>query len=210
MASRRRFFDRSAVLVAREVLGWELSVGECAVIITETEAYTADDPASHSFRGQTVRNSSMFAAPGTAYVYLSYGMHWCANVACGPNGVGEAVLLRGGVAVGGADRMRERRPKARTSSDLSIGPGRLTQALGISRSLDGCDLVADEGPLTLRPRYFAPDDVVKTTTRIGLSKAIERPWRFVVPMPADALVPIRIDPRTGAAVRRGQSGNVRR
>jgi DNA-3-methyladenine glycosylase len=85
LVGRRRFFDRSAVDVARDVLGWSLTVGGCVVVISETEAYTATDPASHSFRGVTARNASMFAAPGTAYVYLSYGVHWCVNIACGPN-----------------------------------------------------------------------------------------------------------------------------
>jgi DNA-3-methyladenine glycosylase len=185
MVGRRRFFDRSAVDVARDVLGWSLSIGGCNVVITETEAYTADDPASHSFRGKTARNASMFAAPGTAYVYLSYGVHWCVNIACGPVGVGEAVLVRGGAPCAGVEIMRPRRPKARTVAELTVGPGRLTQALGIDRSVDGADLLADEGVILIRPRFLVPDDAVTTTRRIGLSKAVDRPWRFVALMPVE-------------------------
>ncbi len=180
VAGRRRFFARPAPAVARDLLGWELVVGPCAVVITETEAYTDDDPASHSFRGMTSRNRSMFSVPGTVYVYLSYGVHWCANISTGTTGVGEAVLLRGGVPTRGIATMEVRRPAALRPADLTAGPGRLTQALGIDRTFDGTDVTAEDAPMVVRPRFRYAEADVQSTTRIGITKAVDRPWRFVV------------------------------
>ena len=179
----RSFFDRPAPKVAPELLGKVLIVGDCAVRIVETEAYTEDDPASHSFRGQTKRNASMFGPPGHLYVYFTYGMHWCANIVCGPSGCGEAVLLRAGEPLRGLAAMLDRRPirqSGRRQYDLTNGPAKLTSALGIDRLHDGLDLCRDDAfarivdDATLRPR--AP----VITPRIGIRVATERKWRWAV------------------------------
>jgi DNA-3-methyladenine glycosylase len=144
--------------------------------ITEVEAYDGtNDPASHAYRGPTARNGSMFAEPGTAYVYRSYGVHWCLNVATGELDHGAAVLLRGGEPVTGIDVMERRRGRRQNLSD---GPGKLAQALGVTGDLDGIDLL-DSGPLRLIPGR-PPTRPVLATPRIGISKAIDRRWRFVV------------------------------
>lgn len=143
-----------------------------AVRVVEVEAYQPDDPASHSYAGQTRRNETMFGPPGHLYVYRSYGIHWCANVVTSPEGVGAAVLLRGGIPTVGIDVMRRRRGR---EGDLVNGPGKLTEALGITGHHDGVDLTGKLLHLRLpnRPcRYEA-------TPRIGLSKATATPWRFV-------------------------------
>jgi DNA-3-methyladenine glycosylase len=152
-----------------------------AIRLLEVEAYTEDDPASHSFRGLTPRNRSMFARPGTLYVYRSYGIHWCANVATGGAGRGDAVLLRGGRISEGADVARRRRGRA---DHLADGPGKLCQALGITGEDDGVDLLAG-GDIRLVPSGPTPP-AIRTTPRVGISKAVERPWRFVVDDPAVA------------------------
>jgi DNA-3-methyladenine glycosylase len=146
---------------------------EVQVRITEVEAYTMDDPASHSFRGETPRNHSMFAAAGTLYVYRSYGIHWCANVVTGPIGTGEAVLVRAGAIVCGEDVVRRRRTR---DDHLVDGPGKLAQALAISGDHDGLDLLTP-GPIRLvaGPAPHA----VEATPRVGLTRATDRCWRFV-------------------------------
>jgi DNA-3-methyladenine glycosylase len=168
--------EGSAVEVAQALLGWTLLVDSVGGVIVETEAYTADDPASHSSAGRTDRNASMFAAAGTLYVYRSYGVHWCANVASGAVGEGAAVLLRALEPTQGLDVMRERRGRTGDDRALCAGPGRLAQALGIDASFDGLRLDAD--PFALR----APAErlAIAATPRIGISKAVDRPWRFVV------------------------------
>lgn len=144
--------------------------------ITEVEAYDGtDDPASHAYRGPTARNASMFAKPGTAYVYRSYGVHWCLNVVTGEPDHGAAVLLRGGQPLSGIDVMERRRGRA---DNLTDGPGKLAQALGVTGEHDGIDLL-DAGPLRLAPGK-APALPVLATPRIGITKAADRPWRFVV------------------------------
>jgi DNA-3-methyladenine glycosylase len=159
--------------VARALIGAELLVDGVGGVIVEVEAYRQDDPASHSYRGQTPRNVVMFGPPGYAYVYRSYGVHWCLNVVCGPEGDASAVLLRALEPTYGLDIMRERRG-VEDPRLLCSGPGRLCQALGVTREQDGLPL--DRPPFELRARRAVPDVVVGP--RIGLTKAAERPWRY--------------------------------
>ncbi len=143
--------------------------------VTEVEAYKgSDDPASHAFRGRTGRNGSMFERPGTLYVYRSYGIHWCGNVAAGPEGVGWGILFRGGEIVEGAGVARSRRGR---EDGLANGPGKLTQALGINHSHDGTYLLDGASELRLEAGVTPP--MVMATPRIGITKAQDRPWRFV-------------------------------
>lgn len=147
-----------------------------ALVITEVEAYTSEDPASHSFRGRTERNSSMFGPPGTAYVYRSYGIHWCINVTTGPEGQASALLLRAGVALEGEVAMRRRRGR---DDHLADGPGKLTQALGITGAHDGIDLLSSEVVSLSAGSPMA----FRVTPRIGISKAVEVPWRWLATGP---------------------------
>jgi DNA-3-methyladenine glycosylase len=151
------------------------SGGQVRVRISEVEAYKgSDDPASHAFRGRTRRNGSMFERPGTLYVYRSYGIHWCANVAAGPEGVGWGILFRGGEVVDGLGVARARRGR---DDELANGPGKLAQALGIDHSNNGSYLLDPSSPLRLEPG--SPPDLVMATPRVGISQARDRPWRFV-------------------------------
>lgn len=170
MQNLTTFFDRSAVDVARDLIGATLCVEEVGGIIVETEAYEPDDPASHSFRGQTNRNRSMFGPPAHAYVYRSYGIHWCLNFVCRK---ASAVLIRAIQPVHGLAAMEERR---NVSDPLLFcaGPGRVSQALGISIDHDGMSLAQPPFHLT-QPE--APVLVV-ADRRIGISKAVDQPWRF--------------------------------
>ena len=165
----REFFDRDPVEVARDLIGVELTVGGVGGPIVETEAYDRDDPASHSYRGPTRRNAAMFAAPGTAYVYRSYGLHWCLNAVCRP---GSAVLLRAIEPRHGVEEMVARRGVV-AEQVLCAGPGRLTEALAVDGTFDGMSLLAE--PFRLCPG-IRPDLVIGP--RIGISRATERPWRF--------------------------------
>lgn len=145
------------------------------VRLTEVEAYKgSDDPASHAFRGETPRNSSMFQAPGTLYVYRSYGIHWCANSAAGPPGVGWGILMRAGEILEGESAVIRRRGRY---ENLADGPGKLTQALGITGDHNGVDLFDPESPIRLEPGDTP--DLVMATPRIGISKAKDVPWRFI-------------------------------
>ena len=176
----RDFFARSALEVAPDLLHKVLVVGDRSVRITETEAYLGDDPASHSFRGPTPRTAVMFGPAGVLYVYFTYGMHWCANVVTGADGVGEAVLLRAGLPLTGVDAMRAVRKAARRDRDLTNGPAKLAQALGLDGSANGVDLLVDSAEICIADdRSPAPTRIV-TTPRIGISKAVDRPWRFLV------------------------------
>jgi DNA-3-methyladenine glycosylase len=167
------FFGRDVNAVARDLVGVTFLVNGVGGVIVETEAYAPDDPASHSFPGRTRRNATMFGPPGHLYVYRSYGVHWCANVVCGPPGVGAAVLLRALEPTVGLDEMRRRRG-LHESRLLCAGPGRLTQALGLSGEHDGLPL--DRPPF----RLLALSADVETVAgpRIGISRAEARPWRY--------------------------------
>jgi DNA-3-methyladenine glycosylase len=159
--------------VAYDLVGWTLLVDGVGGVIVEVEAYAPDDPASHSYNGRTPRNAAMFGPPGHLYVYRSYGVHWCANVVCAEDGVGAAALLRALEPTSGIDAMRARRG-ADDLTLLASGPGRLTQALGLAKEHDGADLT--EPPFAFVPP--ATGVAVTTSTRIGITRAAERPWRY--------------------------------
>lgn len=161
-------------VLARQLIGAVLLVNGVGGRIVETEAYDQHDPASHSFAGPTARNAAMFGAPGRAYVYRSYGLHWCLNLVCAPPGHGAGVLLRALEPLAGLALMQQRRGLQEPRL-LCAGPGRLAQALGISREVhDG--LALDQPPFDLQAAA-APVAVV-SGARIGISKAQEQPWRF--------------------------------
>ena len=173
------FCRRDARGVAPELLGWILGTSDGSVSgrIVEVEAYRGDgDEASHSHNGMTPRNEVMFGEPGRLYVYFTYGMHWCANVVCGEEGSGEAVLIRALQPLTGEDRMVQRRPAARRPRDLANGPAKLCQALGIDGDANG-SLLWGEGPFCLWDDGIRPGRV-ETSLRIGISKAVDLPWRW--------------------------------
>jgi DNA-3-methyladenine glycosylase len=177
------FFDRPADVVARELLG-ALVVSRTGGVrtsarIVECEAYLGyRDPASHGYlHRRNDRNTALFGPPGSWYVYLSYGIHWCANLVCEAEGTASAVLLRALEPVEGVERMRERRGRM-DDRELCSGPGKLCQALGITRDLDGC-MMPEAEVIVLPPRVALPFEVV-TTPRIGITKAADWPLRFVV------------------------------
>lgn len=144
------------------------------VMLNEVEAYAgADDPASHAYTGGTPRTASLFGPPGTLYVYRSYGIHWCMNVVTGEPGLPHAVLLRGGTPTEGLEAMVERRGR---SDHLTDGPGKLCQALGVTGAMDGSSVV--DGPLRLEWRV--PRTEINSTPRIGLTRAADRLWRYVL------------------------------
>jgi DNA-3-methyladenine glycosylase len=168
-----------AVLVAETAA--ETPEGEVAVRVVEVEAYRgADDPASHSYKGRTGRNAVMFGPPGHLYVYFIYGMHYCANVVCLPDGVPGAVLLRAGEVLRGHDLARARRPAARREPELASGPARLTEVLGIGRQHNGVDLTDPRSPVRLLPGTRVPPSQVSSGPRVGVAAAQDLPWRFWV------------------------------
>ena len=180
-ALTRAFFDRDALAVAPDLLNKVLVGNGVSARLVEVEAYRADeDPASHAFKGRTPRNASMFAAPGTLYVYFSYGNHWCMNAVCGPGERAHAVLLRAAAPLDGLELMRERRVKATRDRDLAAGPGRLGQAFAADRALDGTSLL--RGPIRIVDDGTPPPARPGVSTRIGLApgKGEKLRYRFYV------------------------------
>jgi len=181
----RDFFDRPVLEVARSLLGCvverETADGVVDVRLTEVEAYAgAIDPGSHAYRGRTARNATMFGPPGHAYVYFTYGMHYCLNLVCAPAGTAEAVLLRAGEVVAGLELTRGRQPDAR-DRDLARGPARLTRALAVDRALDGADVTAAGSPLRVLAGGPVPDAAVLTGPRVGVAgDGALTPWRFSI------------------------------
>lgn len=165
-------FSEEPLALAARLIGAELYVDGVGGLIVETEAYSAEDPASHSFNGPKARNASMFGPVGRAYVYRSYGMHWCLNLVCGET-PGGAVLVRAIEPLAGLDIMRRRRG-LEASRALCSGPGKLCQALGVSIAHDGLSLTAP--PFAMTPAKLAYD--VVAGPRVGITRAADRPWRF--------------------------------
>jgi len=170
---RRSFFDRRVLNVAPELIGATLLVDGVGGRIVEVEAYHHTDPAAHSYRGQTDRNAVMFGPPGVAYVYRSYGIHWCLNFVCEAEGSASAVLIRALEPIEGLAAMRRRRGVA-DERLLCSGPGRLCQALGVTHRHNGLPL--DKAPFELRAREGKA--AIVRGVRIGITKAVERPWRY--------------------------------
>jgi DNA-3-methyladenine glycosylase len=176
----RSFYDRPVLEVARDLLGAAIDSAGVRVRLTEVEAYDGpDDPASHAYRGQSARNAVMFGPPGHAYVYFTYGMHFCVNLVCGPAGRPSAVLLRAGSVVAGIDVAQARRPRS-APRDLARGPARLTQALAIDRTFNGTDVTTRRSPLQVLAGEPVPDEVVRRGPRVGVAQAHDRPWRLWV------------------------------
>ena len=169
------FFDRRVHDVARDLVGCTLLYEGVGGVIVETEAYEREDPASHSFVGLTERTKVMFGPPGRAYVYLSYGIHSLLNFVCEPEDEAAAVLIRALEPTTELATMRSRRGKARSDLDLCSGPGKLTEAIGVTLAQNGARL--DRDPFLLLPPEGAPPEVV-TSPRIGITKAVEKPWRY--------------------------------
>lgn len=182
----RSFFGPDVLEVAPRLLNKLLVRADGrAGRIVEVEAYHGqEDPASHAFRGRTARNVVMFGPSGHLYVYFSYGMHWCANVVCAPDGSAQAVLLRALEPVAGLELMRAARWRGQLRQDdrdLCRGPGRLCQAMGIDRTFNGADLVGRDSLLWLEDDGTGPPDPPLATPRVGISVGVEDLWRFAVP-----------------------------
>ena len=170
------FYERPVLEVAPDLIGCVLRRGECAGVIVEAEAYHQSEPGSHAYIGMRPRTRTLFGRPGLAYVYRSYGIHACINAVAEHEGIGAAVLIRALEPIEGLDSMRARRGLERVEA-LCSGPGKLTQALGIELEDDGSDLAA--GAITIsEPLPGWREAEIVATTRIGLTKAAELPWRF--------------------------------
>jgi DNA-3-methyladenine glycosylase len=179
----RSFYARPADVVARELLGavveTQTAEGLVSVRLTEVEAYAGEgDAASHAWRGPTPRTEVMFGPPGHVYVYFTYGMHWCANLVCGVDGVAAAVLLRAGEVVVGVDLARERRGPAPAERALASGPANLARALGLDGAWNGDDVTRPSGRLRVRAGEAQVDIV--SGSRVGITRAVEVPWRFSI------------------------------
>lgn len=178
----RPFYDRPVLDVAPDLLGKlivrrEDDGSETTVRLVETEAYHESDPASHSYRGPTPRNAVMFGPGGHLYVYFTYGMHFCMNVSCGPEGTGAAVLLRAAAPVTGLDTIRSRRGPKPSDRDLLRGPARLTSGLGIDRPWDGTDVTDPTSPLRIEDDGAEVGEIGRGP-RVGIRQAVDQPWRF--------------------------------
>lgn len=172
------FYDRPVLEVARDLVGCRLTFGECFGVIVETEAYHHSEPACHAYVGLTARTSTLFGPPGLAYVYRSYGVHAMLNAVCEPEGVGAAVLIRALEPLSGLEQMRTRRG-LESERQLCSGPGKLTQALGIGLEFNRSDLTL--GPILISERTADWQDVeIAADRRIGITRAVELPWRFCV------------------------------
>jgi DNA-3-methyladenine glycosylase len=179
----RRFFARDPLDVAPDLLGKVLVAGSRSGRIVEVEAYRGrDDPASHGYRGVTPRTEVMYGPPGHLYVYFSYGMHWCANVVCGPIGTCGAVLIRALEPLTGLEAMWTRRPKAHRERDLCSGPAKLCQALSIDGEANGVDLIGARQETQVQDDGWHDDGTVGESERIGLGdgKGQDLRWRFYV------------------------------
>jgi DNA-3-methyladenine glycosylase len=174
----RSFLNRPVLTVAPALLGMLLDHDGVVMRLTEVEAYDGgNDPASHAFRGPTPRTEVMFGPPGHLYLYFTYGMHWCANVVCGPAGTASAVLLRAGQVVEGETVARSHRPDVTAMHALARGPANLVRALGLGPQDNGRD-VCTPGPVRLR-RGLAPSaTTIRSGPRVGIRAAADRPWRF--------------------------------
>lgn len=175
------FLQADAVQVARNLLGCELCLtdekGSVRLRIVETEAYHQTDAASHSYKGKTPRTEVMFGPAGFLYVYFTYGMHYCMNVVTGPAGEGSAVLIRAAEPLEGDDILRQKRP-GKQGVELTNGPAKLCQALGVNTDWSGHDL--RNKPLQLVPKMPLANSEIVQTTRVGISQAQEKPWRFYI------------------------------
>lgn len=183
MPLTRDFFDRPGHEVAPDLLGRVITHGPVSIRLTEVEAYgvPGQDPASHTFRGRTPRNAVMFGPPGHLYVYFTYGMHFCANLVCLPEGVGSGVLLRAGEVIYGHEVAMARRTagasRTVTGRDLARGPARLAVALGFAREHNGLD-ACPPGPIAVLEGEPAGPVSIRSGPRVGISRARETPWRF--------------------------------
>ena len=181
----QEFYLQDTCTVAKALLGQEvvrrLPTGETlAGIIVETEAYLTDDPACHAYRGQTPRNAAMFGPPGHAYVYFTYGLHMMFNLVCAPRGVAEAVLLRALEPTEGIELMRQNRGGMAETRQLTNGPGKLAQALALTRlDHNEADLTNPDGKLFILPHTMPPFELVETT-RIGITRGVDLPWRYYI------------------------------
>jgi DNA-3-methyladenine glycosylase len=177
----REFYRRDSRAVAPDLLGKVVVAGERRGRIVEVEAYCGpEDPAAHSYRGPTARNATMFGPPGHLYVYFTYGMHWCCNPVCGDDDEGVAVLLRALEPLAGLEAMRAARGGVR-DRDLCRGPARLCEALGITGTLDGADLVTGDRGVSIVDDGTPPPAEPAVGPRIGITRAADSPWRWWVP-----------------------------
>ena len=177
----REFYRRDSRAVAPDLLGKVVVAGERRGRIVEVEAYCGpEDPAAHSYRGPTARNATMFGPPGHLYVYFTYGMHWCCNPVCGDDGEGVAVLLRALEPLAGLEAMRAARGGVR-DRDLCRGPARLCEALGITGTLDGADLVTGDRGVSIVDDGTPPPADPAVGPRIGITRGADSPWRWWVP-----------------------------
>jgi len=181
----REFYVQDTRAVAQKLLGQIVqrrlpTGGLLSGIIVETEAYLKDDPACHAYRGRTPRNSTMFGPPGHAYVYFTYGLHMMLNLVCAPEGTAEAVLIRALEPVEGVEAMRQNRRGILETRQLTNGPGKLAQALALTRlTHDGVDLTEPSSELLILPNDYPPFEMV-TKTRIGITQGVDLPWRYYV------------------------------